>query len=45
MTVEQIEWLVDKETRNDVDIGLYVEQDESNPVIWVSKLEFMQYKM
>ncbi len=42
VTIEQIEWQVEKETRNDVDIGLYVEQDESNPVIWVSKIVFIE---
>lgn len=36
VTVQQLEWLVEKETRNDVDIGLYVERDSINPVIWVS---------
>ncbi len=42
VTIEQIEWQVEKETRNDVDIGLHVEQDESNPVIWVSKIVFIE---
>ena len=36
VTVEQIEWLVDGETRGDVDVGFYVKKSESNPVIWVS---------
>ncbi len=36
VTVEQIEWLVEKETRNDVDIGLYAKRDKNNPVVWVS---------
>ncbi len=36
VTAEQLEWLVDKKTRNDVHIGLYTEQDENNSVIWVS---------
>ena len=35
VTVEQIKWLVDEETRGDIDIGLYIEQSDSNSVIWV----------
>ena len=35
VTVEQIKWLVDEETRGDVDVGFYIERSDSNPVIWV----------
>ena len=35
VTIEQIEWLSDKEARNDVDLGLYTQQNKTNPMIWV----------
>ena len=37
VTVKQIKWIVDEETRNDVDIGLYTKRSDIDPVIWVSK--------
>ncbi len=35
VTIEQIKWLVDKDARNGVDIGLYTLQNKTNPTIWV----------
>ena len=37
VTVEQIKWLVDEETRNDVDVGFYRKRSDIDPVVWVSK--------
>ena len=40
VTIEQIEWLSDKEARNDVDLGQYTEQNKTNPTIWVRYNKF-----
>ncbi len=43
VTIEQIEFLSDKEARSDVDLGQYTEQNKTNPTIWVRyEAELMQ---
>ncbi|XP_064382661.1 uncharacterized protein LOC135331441 isoform X2 [Halichondria panicea] len=45
VTIEQIKWLVDKDARNGVDIGLYTLQNKTNPTIWKAGFRYIPYRV